>query len=248
MTDIAEYQEPEVVVHEDLSELARWAMDARQAHLVAQSLALTSFIPQSMRGKPGEITACILTGQEIGLKPMSALRSIDIIQGTPAMRANALRGLVQSRGHEVWVVESTETRAIVAGRRRGSEQEQRSTWTMDRARKMSLSNKDNWQKQPGAMLVARATAEVCRLIASDVILGMPYAVEELDSDAIAPNGPAVVKPRKTAQRRLEPATPPDEPELTEPEPKAEEPTGPATATIDPDEYDPTLEADWGKDK
>ena len=37
------------------------------------------------------------------------------------------------------------------------------------------------------MLVARATAEVCRWIASDAIMGMPYAAEEIeDQPALAP--------------------------------------------------------------
>ncbi len=92
---------------------------------MAQSLANTTFVPQSMRGKPAEITAAILTGQEIGLSPMSALRSIDVIQGTPAMRAHAIRGLVQSQGHEVWIEDATDTRVIVAGKRKGSSITQR---------------------------------------------------------------------------------------------------------------------------
>jgi hypothetical protein len=38
------------------------------------------------------------------------------------------------------------------------------------------------------MLVARATAEVCRWIASDAIMGMPYAAEEIeDQPALAPS-------------------------------------------------------------
>lgn len=205
MTEIVPYTgEPE-------SRLMQWARDASEAHRIAVSLSKTSFVSTTLRGKPDEITGAILTGQEIGLEPMSALRSIDIIQGTPAMRANALRGLVQSRGHDVWVEEQTATRAVVAGQRKGSERVQKSVWTIDRAKRLGLTGKDNWQKQPEAMLVARATAEVCRLVASDVLLGLPYAVEELDET------PAE-KPR-TTRRKAEPVVveapaiePPAEPE------------------------------------
>lgn len=179
------------------SKLMLWARDAGEAHRIAQSLAKTSFVSTTLRGKPEEITAAILTGQEIGLEPMAALRSIDVINGTPAMRANTQRGLVQSRGHDVWVEESTATRAVVCGRRKGSEHVQKSVWTMDRATRLGLSQKDNWKKQPEAMLVARASAEVCRLVASDVLLGLPYAVEELDDTSDAP------KP-KTAKRKAGP--------------------------------------------
>jgi len=193
-----------------VSRLGRWAQDARDAHLVATSLAKTAFVPKEMRGKPELVTAAILTGQEIGLEPMAALRSIDVIQGTPAMRAHALRGLVQSAGHEVWVEESTDTRAIVCGRRKGSEHVQRSVWTIDRAKQLGLTSRDQWRKQPQAMLIARATAEACRLVASDVLLGMPYAVEELDEVEESP------KPRRTVKRK--PVDPVPAPELEPVEP------------------------------
>lgn len=204
----------EIAVREPfVSDLMQWAMDASEAHKIAQSLVKTAFVPDSMRGKAEEATAAILTGQEIGLAPMAALRSIDIISGTPAMRAHALRGLVQSKGHEVWVEDATATRAVVCGRRKGTEQVQKSVWTMDRAKGLKLDQRENWRKQPQAMLVARATAEVCRLIASDVILGIPYAIEELGDD-----GPEPAAPKKRTAKR---ATP--EP-FDGPEPVVEPPT------------------------
>jgi DNA-directed RNA polymerase specialized sigma24 family protein len=163
-----------------------------------RELAQTSFVPKAFQGKPAEVTAAIMAGQEIGLQPVAALRSIDVIQGKPSLSAVAMRGLVQSKGHEVWVEESTETRAIVKGRRRGEEVVQTSTWTIDRAKRMGLTSKSTWKDQPQAMLIARATAECCRLVAADVILGMPYAREELlDLDDEVELKPA----RKVAKRR-----------------------------------------------
>lgn len=193
------------------SHVGRWAADVVEVHRVAISLAKTSFVPQSMRGKPEEVTAAILAGREIGLEPMTALRSIDIIQGVPAMRALTLRGLVQSAGHEMWVKESTDTRAIVEGRRKGSEHVERSVWSIDRAAKLGLTSKDNWKKQPGAMLIARATSEIARLIAADVLMGMPYSIEELDHGTeTAEAAPATVR-----RRRAEPAPEVERPALPE---------------------------------
>ncbi len=203
-----------------LSTLGQWARDARDAHNIAQSLARTEFVPQTMKNRPELVTAAILTGQELGLEPMASLRSIDIIQGVPAMRANTMRGLVQAAGHEVWADEdSNETRAIVYGRRKGSQVVQRSTWTMDRARNLGLANRDNYKKQPGAMLVARATSELCRLVASDVLLGMPYAVEELD-EGEPDSKPKPTNRKRTAQRK--PVAPADAPPLEEPAPPADD--------------------------
>lgn len=164
------------------SPLMQWAMEARQAEQIADALARSSFIPATLRGKPQEITAAILAGQELGLPPMATLRSIDIINGTPGLRAHAMRGLVQSHGHSVQVVESTDNRCVMRGRRKGETEWQQVEWTIDRANQLGVTGKDQYKKQPRTMLVARATGEICRLIASDVLYAMPYASEELDTE------------------------------------------------------------------
>ena len=189
------------VANRTLVSLTEWAQAAQAAHEVAVSLVQTSFVPESFRNKPHEATAAILSGDEIGLSPMAALRSFDVIQGTAAPRAITLRAVVQSKGHEVWQVEATDTRAVFRGRRRGSEHVEESVWTIERARSLGLVGKQNWKNQPKAMLMARATAEVCRLIAADALLGIPYSVEELrDELTVAEPDVAPAAPR-TAQRR-----------------------------------------------
>lgn len=230
MTEVVPFGEQE----RSQSALVEWAEGARAAHGIAQSLAQTPFVPASMKGDAGLVTAAILAGFELGLQPISALRSIDIIQGVPAMRAHTLRGLVQSRGHEIWVEESNTTRAIVCGRRKGSEQIQKSVWTMDRAKGLKLEGKDNWRKQPQAMLVARATSEVCRLVGSDVILGLPYAAEELDDDGAPGEGESKPAKRRTAQRKPteKPIIP--EPELDDAEPGQAEPAADQPSIPEPD--------------
>ena len=94
------------------------------------ALARTPFVPASLRvldqGQYNEgataanVTAAILAGDELGLEPMAALRSVAVINGTPALSALALRALLQRQGHEIWLVEATNTRAIVEGRRAGA--------------------------------------------------------------------------------------------------------------------------------
>lgn len=202
----------------ELSRLGRWAMDAQQAHTVATALSKTAFVPKTFQGKPAEITAAILAGQELGIEPMAALRSINVIQGTPALSANALRALVQGKGHEVWIKESSATRVVACAKRKGSDVEHRSNWTIERAQQMGLTGKDNWTRQPEAMLVARATSEVCRLVASDAILGMAYSIEELADEA------PEKAPRKAKRAPLvEPEPPAIEPPTADEVPLPEEP-------------------------
>lgn len=216
------------------NDLLAWAETAMRLHEVAESLCRSSFVPMSFKkaGKDqwrnredviSDVVAAILAGDEVGLRPLAALRSIQMISGTPAMTALAMRGLVQANGHEVWVEgEPTDSKAIVCGRRRGSDKVHRSVWTFDRAKKMSLTSKAQWSAQPMAMLVARATSECCRITASDVLLGMPYSVEELADGDVAPDTDTPAPPTARKARRA-PLTPVPEPPLDEtPEEKAAE--------------------------
>lgn len=162
------------------SALVIWAEEARVVANIAVSIAKTPFAG-ALRGKPEEVTAVILAGNELGLQPMAALKSVDVIQGQPALRAHAMRGLLQSKGHEIELVESDDTHCVMRGRRKGAENWQEVVWDIPRARLLGLLNKDQWKKQPKTMLIARATGELARLVASDVLHGMPYAAEELDA-------------------------------------------------------------------
>lgn len=184
MTEIQTYQpraEVAISTAQDaaVQRLGEWAHSAQAAYQVAENLVRTSFVPEGFRGKPHEATAAILSGLEVGLSPMAALRSFDVIQGTAAPRAITLRAIVQSHGHEMEIVESNATRCKMRGRRRGATNWQEVVWTIDRAKQLGLVAKANWKNQPQAMLVARATSELARLIASDAILGIGYSSEEV---------------------------------------------------------------------
>jgi hypothetical protein len=111
------------------------------------------------------------------------------------------------------------------GRRKGDEEWQWATWTIERAKKLGLTGKSEWQKQPQTMLIARATGEICRLIAADVLYAMPYAAEELGDD-VPPSIVANDPPRRTVKRAPLPELPPaPEPELTDQPVVEPEPTG-----------------------
>lgn len=238
---VARYQQQHspAVRPRTVQRLTEWAESAQAAYEVATKLVTTSFVPEVFRNKPHEATAAILAGDELGFSPMASLRAFDVIQGTAAPKAITQRAVVQSRGHAIWKVESSSTRAIFRGRRADSGEVQESTWTIERARQLGLTNKPNWKTQPEAMLIARATAECSRLVASDALLGIPYSAEELadgvygEYTAIAaaelqhPESPAPQQQpaRRTAQRRTQPRTAP----AAAPEPAAEpadEPDGP----------------------
>ncbi|TXJ78571.1 hypothetical protein E2C11_16320 [Streptomyces lavendulae] len=177
------------------SSLEKWAREASAISGIAGAIAQTS-LAGAYRGKRDEIVAVILAGHELGIQPMTSLKSIDVIQGQPALRAHAMRGLIQAKGHEIELVESDDTHCIMRGRRKGAETWQTVVWDIPRAQKLGLLGKDQWKKQPKTMLINRATGEICRLIAADALHGMPYAAEELDGythgEIAAPKAPLSV--------------------------------------------------------
>lgn len=178
-----------------IARLAEWAKAAQAAAAMATDLVRTSFVPAAYRNKPEEATAAILAGAEVGLSPMAALRAFDNIQGTPAPKAITLRAIVQAHGHKIRIDESTPTRAVVSGLTKGDSQWQTSTWTIERATQAGYVAKNpNYKTKSAEMLVARATAEVCRWVASDAIMGMPYTAEEIRDE-----GPGY-EPRPAARR------------------------------------------------
>lgn len=187
--------------------LIAWANSLSAAHRIASALCQTAFVPKHFQGKPIEAAAALMLGEELGLAPVSALRSIYLIAGTPSLYAKAMVALVQSAGHEVWTEVDTPAKVVVCGRRRGSSHAEKSEWTTDRARRAGYTKNEKYTTDPQSMLYARAASDVCRKVAADVLAGVPYSVEEVELQA------EDEKPKRTARRNLQPVEPTPEPDL-----------------------------------
>lgn len=145
-------------------------------------LAKSALIPSALRKKPEDVLAIVLTGAELGLAPMQALRGIHIIEGKPCLSADAMGALCLSRPEvceELTVVESTPLIATYRAKRKGKEAVTLS-FTMAQAEAAKVTGKDNWRKYPDAMLRARALAAICRAVFPDLCLGL-YDGEELET-------------------------------------------------------------------
>jgi hypothetical protein len=184
-----------------------------------------------MRGKPAVVAAAILYGRELGLEPMTSLRSVNIIKGRPALTAEAMRAMVLAAGHDIRFQEMTSARCVIVGRRKGQDDTTTVTFTMDDAKKMGVGGGQQYAKMPRQMLAARATSELCRLIFADVIGGLISDVEAEDADP--GETLATVTPMTTARRK----TP------VKAEPKAAEPMPPTPTDDEPVLDDDVIEAE-----
>jgi len=219
-----------------------WARAADSAHGLANALCKTTFVPEAMKDV-GNATAAILMGDELGFTPLASLKSIYVVHGTPALYTRSMVALVLSRGHEIWTHESKNDSVTVKGRRKGSENIETSTWTIKRATDAGYTSNKKYLTNPQEMLYAKAAAEVARKIGADVLLGVPYSVEdlELEEPAVTTVKREVEKESSKVSRKVKEKVEIPEPSLDEVEqeqPSQEVVEQPADVVAEPEFNDP----------
>lgn len=166
-----------------------------EVYRLAQNLATAGLMPRDLRGKPADVTAIILFGQDLGLSPMQAIQGIYVVEGRPSLSAQLWLALVRRAGHRVSVIEHTAETCTVRVVRGDTGEEHVTTWTFEQAVRAGLvAWKDGkpyarssqgkplpWELHTKAMLLARAVSECCRFIAPEIALGFysPDEVEEI---------------------------------------------------------------------
>jgi hypothetical protein len=185
MTTIEKYTPAVPAPHAAGANLIREAAAVMvDAKILADAICNTQMVPKHFFGKPEECAAAMLYGASLGFDPMQSVKQIYVVHGMAALYARAMVALLQGAGHEVWTVASTDDAVTVAGRRRGSEHVEESTWDYARAKKAGYTRNEKYSTDPQAMLYAKAASEVCRKVAPDVLSGI-YSVEELQAEQVA---------------------------------------------------------------
>lgn len=174
-----------------------WIRVLEPVGTLAAAVAGTEFVPKALRNKPEAVTAAILFGRELEMPPMQALSQIYMVEGKATLSAEHMRAMVFAAGHEITYPVYTGRQVIARGRRRYSDgtwsAPQEVEWNYAMADYAKLLGKDNWKKYPRAMLTARATADLCRLLFPDVTHGL-LAAEELADGGETPEGGGVLDP------------------------------------------------------
>lgn len=118
-----------------------------------------------------------------GLHPAIAIRDFHIVEGRPALKADAMLARFQTAGGKVqWTCMTDERVAAVFSHPAGGSVELE--WTIEMAKRAGLAGRQNWNKYPRAMLRARVISEGIRTVFPGVVAGT-YTPEEL-TDGGAP--------------------------------------------------------------
>lgn len=173
------------------------------------------------------------TGNMLGIHPIAALQGINVIEGKPAIAPALMGALVRRAGHKFRVsttgtVAGGDIRARAVVTRSDDPEPFEAVWDLERAARAGLCTVAQeggrtvvrarsssgkvlpWEAYTEAMLKARATGEVCRDAAEDVLMGAHYTPEELGA-AVDAEGAVIdvghvetLAPQPAAQPAAEP--------------------------------------------
>ncbi|AXH49701.1 RecT-like ssDNA annealing protein [Gordonia phage Frokostdame] len=196
--------------------LSKWSDLFMQCAKAAEHLSRTEFVPDAFRNKPESVAAAMLKGAELGIDPLDALQNIYVVKGKVGFSAEFMRRRIIEAGHEIVLKESTDTRCVIRGRRKDSEEWQQVTFTADNAKAAGIDIKN----YPADKLVARASSRLFRRVFPDVMSGTAIIEDVIDGE----QGPIIdaepttnaksvesapiqrkSSPRKTAAKKAAPA-------------------------------------------
>ena len=124
--------------------------------------------PKAFQGKPAMVGAVIMFGQELGLTPMVAVRSVCVISGTMTLKAELMLTLALQRGVKAkWTENSSDAATLVLSR--NGEEFLPVRFTLADAKTAELLGNTTWKKYPGNMLRARAITNAIRMHCPDVL-------------------------------------------------------------------------------
>lgn len=171
------------------------------------TLVKSRFLPEAIDTKE-KAAAIILTGRELGIPTMQALRMINVIQGKPSMAAELILArayqIVPGFNHEI--LERTDKKCVIRFNATGRKAYDH-TFSWEDATKLRLTEKDNYKKQPATMLCWRCISTGLRIFDPRACNGV-YTPEELNPDLIINEngeiiGGPVEKPKDAAAKTIE---------------------------------------------
>lgn len=180
---------------------SEWQAMLQQANAIAH----TSFVPEGMRGDPGQVLAIWMKARELQIGPMWAMEQLFVSQdGKVGMQAQMMVALARRAGHRIRVIERSHTACEVEGTRGDTGETDTYRYTVEDARRAGLIDSINedgtvrarsqrdkpkpWELHTRNMLWARAVSNLTRVLWPDAIGGATYTPEELTEGWVDENG------------------------------------------------------------
>lgn len=166
------------VIPQQTGEAVSFQMMERMAQTVAKSGLFGMKTPE-------QALALMALAQAEGIHPMTAVRDFHIINNRPSLKADTMLARFQQAGGKVvWHALSDAKADATFSHPQGGTA--RIDWTIERAQRAGLANKDVWKGYPRAMLRSRVISEAIRTVLPGVIAGTYTPEEVLNLDPELP--------------------------------------------------------------
>lgn len=175
--------------------------DLSGAMEVAKALAYSDIVPESLRGKPGNVFVVMMYSSALNLPIAVGINTISVVKGRPKLEAKLVLSLVRKAGHRVEWVESTDERATLKITRGDNGDSFESTFTVADAVKAGLCSIQAdgsvrarsktgeplpWERYARRMLRWRAVDEVTDVICPEVKMGFGVEGDEVPEEPPRP--------------------------------------------------------------
>ena len=145
---------------------------------MGDKLVSTGFLPAHLR-TGAQVAAVILTGRELGMEPMRAVRSLSLVKGKVVESADSQLARFKADGGRAQFKVLTESEAVLWLRHPNGDEHMES-FTLADAKNAGLASNENYRKFPKAMLRSRAITAGLKSV------GWEGAVGNYDPDELAP--------------------------------------------------------------
>lgn len=192
----------DVVLASTLDARIRYARQIAAAGTLLPKAVRDGVSPKDVEAIAARAFLITETGGMLGIHPIAALQGVQVIEGKPTLSPALMQTLVRRAGHRFRIridgtVAGGDIAAVATIVRSDDPEPFTCRWDLERAVRAGLcsvevrdgvtsvrarSSRDDampWEKYTEAMLKARATSEVCRDAAGDVLMGAHYTPEEM---------------------------------------------------------------------
>jgi hypothetical protein len=159
----------------------------RIARNFAQDLSRSTMIPTQYQNNYANCLVALEYANRTGQSPLQVMQSLNVIQGRPSWDSKALIGMINTSGkydHDLRFTygkdEKGEINSCFAWTRKNGDVIEGIPYTMEKAKKEGLLNKNNsfWNKDHVLMLTYRAVSRFASINCPEITLGL-YTTEEV---------------------------------------------------------------------